>query len=383
MSDEEQRFRGVLGLVKRCLKPKRIISIAKATNRVLHQSAAFFRVVVELGNREILPILGSVRDEASETPARLAAAVALWWEALSQKTRPRRLLVLVPSTWGPEPGDLLEYLNIPIRYRTYNLAEGSLEGWVPAPQSSSLDQSFVFHPLSHPAPALFEEVSRELVATDLLYRDSCWQLSLRGLPLAWETRGRGELEYDYHDPKRLSAAVDLHNHARCVESIRRVGSPSPMHRYYRHGPERWLESQMLRSYRLLNSSLGPEIYCQVPTWKGGHRRVIDLLTATPDGRLAVLELKSEKDMGLLFQGVGYWDRVNRHLEAGDFECSGYFPGKRLCRRPPLLYLVAPLFEFHRCLPVFRKFLRIPGKIHCVGINSDWRHEVRILRHFDL
>jgi hypothetical protein len=139
----------------------------------------------------------------------------------------------------------------------------------------------------------------------------------------------------------------------------------------------------LHDHRLIDPEFGQDVYSQVPTDLEGQRQVIDALTITRQGRLAVIEIKASQDLGLLFQGIDYWDRVEHHLRRRDFQNAGYFPGRNLTLDPPLLYLVAPVFDFHRVNAVLRRYLdpRIP--LRCVGINSDWRKGVRVLRRWTL
>ncbi len=57
--------------------------------------------------------------------------------------------------------------------------------------------------------------------------------------------------------------------------------------------------------------------------------MIDVLTATRQGRLAVLELKADEDIHLPLQGLDYWSRVAWHHSRGEFQKFGYFPGTRV------------------------------------------------------
>jgi hypothetical protein len=89
---------------------------------------------------------------------------------------------------------------------------------------------------------------------------------------------------------------------------------------------------------------------------GGEHGILDLLTVTRSGRLAVLELKATEHIHLPLQSAGYWLRIRRHLADEDFSRYGYFTGITLQPAPPLVYLVAPLLRFHRCaapLPLSR------------------------------
>jgi hypothetical protein len=75
--------------------------------------------------------------------------------------------------------------------------------------------------------------------------------------------------------------------------------------------------------------------------------MINLLTATRDGRLAVVELKADEDIRLPMQGLDYWSRVAWHHERGEFQRFGYFPGRELLSTPCMF---------------------IPPPIHCCDIS---------------
>ena len=82
-------------------------------------------------------------------------------------------------------------------------------------------------------------------------------------------------------------------------------------------------------------------YSQVPAFAAADRAMIDVLTVTREGRLAVLELKANEDIHLPLQGIDYWARVAWHHSQDDFQKFGYFPGRELSSESPLLMMVAP------------------------------------------
>ena len=59
---------------------------------------------------------------------------------------------------------------------------------------------------------------------------------------------------------------------------------------------------------------------------GAERGIIDVLTITRAGRLAILELKASEQSIFPCRPRDYWLRVRRHLELGEFRSYGYFPG---------------------------------------------------------
>ncbi|HXG63778.1 MAG TPA: hypothetical protein VNO70_01650, partial [Blastocatellia bacterium] len=119
-------------------------------------------------------------------------------------------------------------------------------------------------------------------------------------------------------------------------------------------------------------------YSQVPAYRGEQRSFIDLLAATREGRLVVIELKVSEDAEFPFQGLDYWIRVEWHRRRGDFQRRGYFQGLRLADAPPLLYLVAPLFRFHATTRLIAGCIAERVPVYRIGINEDWRAGVRIL-----
>ncbi|PYV61884.1 MAG: hypothetical protein DMG95_11160, partial [Acidobacteria bacterium] len=64
-------------------------------------------------------------------------------------------------------------------------------------------------------------------------------------------------------------------------------------------------------------------------FSASDRAMIDVLTATRTGRLAVVELKADEDIHLPLQGIDYWSRVAWHHARGEFQKFGYFAGREL------------------------------------------------------
>jgi hypothetical protein len=148
---------------------------------------------------------------------------------------------------------------------------------------------------------------------------------------------------------------------------------------YRAQSERWLESIIKHRADAIDPNIDPRhVYCQVPACRGEERTYIDLLAATRSGRLVVIELKTAEDSDFPFQGLDYWLRVNWHAQRGDFQRRGYFRGLTLGNEPPLLYLVAPLFRFHRATALIAGAVSEQVPLYRIGINEDWRAGVRVL-----
>ena len=156
---------------------------------------------------------------------------------------------------------------------------------------------------------------------------------------------------------------------------------------YRMQPERWLEGQLRRNLALLDSKLSTQhVYAQVPAFAGGDRGMLDLLSVTEDGRLAVLEVKAEDDPQLALQGLDYWTRVRwhhaQHPDAstglGEFQRHGYFGGIRLSAQSPRLFLAAPSLHIHPAVEVVLSYFRHDVEWTLVALDERWRSAVRVV-----
>ncbi len=164
-----------------------------------------------------------------------------------------------------------------------------------------------------------------------------------------------------------------------VLQLRKARSEDPSHEFYRLQAERWLESLLVRDITKIDPALSPEcVYSQVPAFSGRDRGVIDCLSVTRGGRLAVIELKVQEEINLPLQGLDYWLRVKWLQERGQFQEFGYFPGVELAQAPPLLYLVSPAFRFHSTTDRLIRYLNPSIEVIRVGVNDQWREGVKIL-----
>ncbi|MGH9581208.1 MAG: hypothetical protein ACRD2R_09445 [Terriglobales bacterium] len=151
------------------------------------------------------------------------------------------------------------------------------------------------------------------------------------------------------------------------------------HPLWRMRPERWLESLAVQDVSRLDSSLDPScVYSQVPAFAAGDRAMIDVLAATRQGRLAVVELKADEDIHLPLQGLDYWARVWWHHQRGEFQKFGYFPGRELSAQPPLLLLVAPALRVHPATDILLRYLSPEIDCTLLGIDERWREGVRVV-----
>lgn len=149
--------------------------------------------------------------------------------------------------------------------------------------------------------------------------------------------------------------------------------------FFRLAPERWLESLITHDVRAVDERLdGNFVYSQVPAFAASDRAMLDVLTCTLDGRLAVLELKANEDIHLPLQGLDYWARVRWHQQHGEFTRNGYFAAREVSSAPPLLYLVAPALRVHPTTDVLLRYLSPRIEWTVVEIGERWRDGVRVV-----
>ncbi len=174
---------------------------------------------------------------------------------------------------------------------------------------------------------------------------------------------------------------------------RRQAGGSQKDPLFRMQPEAWMESALRANIGSLTdgqSSLAQfdtaYVYAQVPAFQAGDRGMLDLLTATHDGRLAVLELKANEDMHFALQGLDYWLRVRWHhtqtVDAstglGALQQHGYFRGLRLSAQPPRLYLVAPSLRIHPATETVLRYIKPEVEWTVLGLNEKWRDGIRVI-----
>jgi hypothetical protein len=156
---------------------------------------------------------------------------------------------------------------------------------------------------------------------------------------------------------------------------------------YRMQPERWLEGELRRDLSLIDTKLDPtHVYAQVPAFAAADRGMMDLLSVSDDGRLAVLELKADEDLHLALQGLDYWVRVRwHHLQnpdpvsgLGEFQRHGYFGDVRLSASGPRLYLVAPALRIHPATEIVLRYLSPRVEWTLVALDERWRSKIKVV-----
>jgi hypothetical protein len=256
-----------------------------------------------------------------------------------------------------------------------NRRSGNLDTWLVAHRGhdalldrsrSAIDPIVEIAPRAisvHPAPQ-----SREV-----------W-LRFRGLAFArWED---GRVFFgipDAHEELAPATWPALQNLLRNLETYRHPLASDTRHSLYRAQAERWLESLVPEDATRIDVALDPRfVYSQVFAHAGSEHGILDLLTVTRSQRLAILELKASEHIHLPLQAAGYWLRIRRHLEQGEFASYGYFPRIELQAAPPLVYLVAPALRFHPATDTLSRYFSPQLEVLRVGLAETWRRGLRVV-----
>jgi hypothetical protein len=252
---------------------------------------------------------------------------------------------------------------------------GNLDTWlVPRREAQSLlDQAKA---KIEPIVALFPEA---ITVHATVHSGEVW-LRFRGLAFArWDD---GQLYFGGMDPRRkLTPAAEcaLSQLLQDLEVHRHPLARDTRHSLYRQQSERWLESIVRSDVTRIDAALDPRfVYAQVFANTFSARGILDLLTVTRAGRLAILELKAAEHIHLPLQAANYWLRIRRHLLQGDFARYGYFTGIELQSAAPIVYLVAPSLRFHPTTDALLRHLSPEMEVLRVGIAESWRRELRVV-----
>ncbi len=205
-------------------------------------------------------------------------------------------------------------------------------------------------------------------------------ISFRGLAFAhWSPEG---LMFGLGETRELLTERSRPRILRLLRDVELYRSPLSReagHPLYRAAPERWLETLVLEDASRIDGRLDPRfLYSSVPAIAAGDRGVLDILGATLQGRLVVIELKASEDIHLPMQAVDYWLRVRRHQLSGEFQHYGYFVGREISAEPPLVWLVAPALRFHPATDILLKYLSPDIAVTRIGVSENWRRGLRIV-----
>jgi hypothetical protein len=168
-----------------------------------------------------------------------------------------------------------------------------------------------------------------------------------------------------------------------LRDLRKTGGDK-RHPCWRMQPERWLESEVKSDIAAIDARLDSAyVYAQVPAFAASDRGMIDLLAATRDGQLAVIELKADEDIHLPLQGLDYWSRVKWHHERDEFHRFGYFCSasgvtRELSSAPLLLLLVTPALHVHPATDTILRYLSPEVDWTLIALDERWREELKVV-----
>ncbi|HEY0462449.1 MAG TPA: hypothetical protein VGC97_25165 [Pyrinomonadaceae bacterium] len=160
-----------------------------------------------------------------------------------------------------------------------------------------------------------------------------------------------------------------------LRKFRAFDSANKRHAFYSRASEAWLEAALRRNIRLLDANL---ILSPLYHQFRAERERIDLLALRRDGRLVVIELKTETDREMVFQAADYWRKIERQRRAGNLQKAKLFGDFKIANAPAVCYLVAPTLSFHREFEFLVSTIAPEIEIHRFNLAENWRTSVKIL-----
>src|SRR5205085_7623691 len=183
-------------------------------------------------------------------------------------------------------------------------------------------------------------------------------LRFAGLPFARvrTVLGKEKSWFGTHRNRRILSDEnwdDLTELTAVLDANRSVDAPNKRHEYYRAAPEAWLESILRRNIGLLDANL---ILSPIYNQFRSSNDKIDLLALRKDGRLVIVELKTQPDREMIFQAADYWRKIELQRRRGILAAADLFEGREIMDKPALIYLAAPAWSFHRDFEFFARCL---------------------------
>lgn len=160
---------------------------------------------------------------------------------------------------------------------------------------------------------------------------------------------------------------------------RAADAPNRRHQLYRSAPEAWLESILRRNIKLLDANL---ILSPIYNQFRFVRDKIDLLALRRDGRLVIIELKTQPDRAGIFQAADYWRKIELQRRRGLLDRADLFDGRQILDKPALVYIAAPAWSFHRDFEFFARCLTHEIELWRFELHESWRDEVRVISRIE-
>jgi hypothetical protein len=356
-----------------------------STEPDLHHSLspAYPRAFLRRGNQAIAAI--GVSEDATDVDGVLTFGL-IWLDYLRRREARLHvgtLAIFVPIGAENTTCHRVRYLNrSAAQYRVFVHGAGILEE--PVEPGDYTNFSTRLDPFCAPTSgAELTAWMERLGAIDGVERrsrpDGSVTLAVRGLEFARTCGATLLFGIDERHPAGAGQLPEIEALARGLARLRNAGAADHGNPLYLRRPEAWLESQIRRSASRLDANLRDiPRYGQAPQFAAGSRGILDVLGVGYDGRLVVIEIKASEDIHLPLQALDYWMRVKWHLERGEFEGRGYFPGIPLRPDPPRLLLVAPALEFHPANETVLRYFSSEIHVERIGVGIQWRQELRVM-----
>jgi hypothetical protein len=353
-------------------------------------SGNYARGVLRRGSAHVA-VLAVPEGESADIAANSLTFALLWLTRVSQSRRRGAitgLRLILPKQDGRAVAHRIAALDpqLPVELYEQDPSLNALEK-IDARQAVNLDSWLVPHreseALLHRARpelgAIIAVAPQAITLHPAAQTHEVW-LRFRGLPFArWE---EGRIYFglnDAHEELTAASRPALHGLLHDLEVHRHPLATDTRHALYRMQPERWLEGMVRDDVTRIDAALDSRfVYTQVFANVGGEHGILDLLTVTRAGRLAILELKASEHIHLPLQAADYWLRVRRQLQSGEIARYGYFPGVELQPAPPIVYLVAPALRFHPSTDELLKYLTPELEVARVGLAESWRRGLRVV-----
>ena len=359
-------------------------SITTAADLEHSLSGNYVRGVLRRG-REEWAMFAAPEAGAGEDPARCLTFALLWLDRLRQGASRKNVVgvrLLLPKSGAAPVAHLLSALHPELRLQLFE-RDPVLERLVRVEPSEVANFTSWIVPVRE-AQSLLDRARQEI---DSLLPASRQAISLHpsvsGKEVVVRFRGLACLRWHesgiYFGARELNTKLERGRAAavqqlfRELELRRHPLASDTRHSLYRTQAERWLEFLVREDVTRIDATFDPRYaYAQILAGSAGEHSILDVLSLTRAGRLAILELKTAEHPVFLLQAAKYWLSIRRHLAQGDFERHGYFPGIALQPTVPIVYLVAPCLRFHPATGILLKYLHPQLEVVRVGLAESWR-----------
>ena len=218
---------------------------------------------------------------------------------------------------------------------------------------------------------------------DVIYSNKGETLRFLGLPFA-RTRvmsGKEKAWFGIGRERRILKDGNWEELIHLLDLLKKNRSPSTgykRHEYYRSSPEAWLESILRREISLLDGNL---ILSPIYNQFRSNNDKIDLLALRRDGRLVIIELKTQPDREMVFQAADYWRKIELQRRRGILKAADLFEGRTILDKPALVYLAAPAWSFHRDFEFFARMISPEIEMWRFELHERWREYIDVIaRH---